>query len=108
MAYHRKESPTQNIRIAAFQEISLEVWGKEPRGSSVLTVQAFKRALPQNTRGIEFASHVEPNPDGHPHYASWSGDRPGILQRRDKDGEYAAIKVFNFKNLQPKLPGNVE
>ena len=101
MAYHRKESPTQSVHIADLQERTLEVWGKEPRGSSILTVQAYKRALPPKQRGIEFASHVDPNPDGHPHVASWSGERPGIFKRYDNNGEYAAIKVFNFKNLQP-------
>lgn len=100
MSFHRKESPTQNTKIAQLQESSLEVWGKEPRGSCIPTVQAFKRMLPLNNRGIEFDTFVEPNVDGHPHLASWSGDRPGILERKDEIGEYVAIKVFNFVNKQ--------
>lgn len=103
MTYHRKESPTQSVRVAALQEQSLEVWGKEPRNSDTLKVQAFKRRLPAETRGIEFDSHVDPDPDGHPHIACWSGDRSGILGRQDAKGQYAAIKVFDFRNEQPAL-----
>ena len=101
MAFHRKESPTQSIRIAALQEFSLEVWGKEPRGSSTLTVQAYKRKLPTNERGIEFETYVLPNADGHPHYASWSGNRSGILKRKDNGSDYIAISVTSFINSQP-------
>ena len=101
MAFHRKESPTQSTRIAALQESSLEVWGKEPRGSSILAVQAYKRKLPVNERGIEFETYVLPNADGHPHYASWSGNRSGILKRKDNGSEYVAIPVSNFINSQP-------
>jgi hypothetical protein len=100
MSYHRKESPTQSIRIAALQESSLEVWGKEPRGSNIPAVQSYKRKLPDGSRGIEFDTYVEPNSDGHPHYASWSGERPGIFNRNDESGEYVAINVFNFINKQ--------
>lgn len=103
MTYHRKESPTQSVKVAALQEQSLEVWGKEPRNSDMLKVQAFKRRLPTVTRGIEFNSHVDPDPDGHPHIACWSGDRPGMLERQDENGHYAAINVFDFKNEQPPL-----
>ncbi len=102
MSYHRKESPTQSISIAELQEHSKEVWGKEPRGSDILTVQAYKRKLPTGKRGIEFDTYVEPNSDGHPHMASWSGERPGIFKRRDDTGEYVAINVFNFINKQPR------
>lgn len=104
MSYHRKESPTQSIEIAALQEASLEVWGKEPRGSSVLTVQAYKRRLPGTERGIQFDTIVVPNPDGHPHIAHWSGERPGILKRVDSKGNYIAIAVYNFTNLQTPPP----
>lgn len=103
MSYHRKESTTQTVEIAKLQEESLEVWGKEPKGSYFPTVQAYKRYLPKDERGIEFDSHVEPNPDGHPHRASWSGERPGILKRKDEKGEYVAIEVIAFKNLQPPI-----
>lgn len=103
MSFHRKESPTQSMKIAQLQEESLEVWGREPRGSSMLTVQAYKRKLPEGDRGIIFNSHVEPNPDGHPHTASWSGERSGMLKRKGKHGDYTAIKVYNFENLQPPL-----
>jgi hypothetical protein len=108
MAYHRKESPTQSVHIASLQESTLEVWGKEPRGSSTLTVQAYKRKIPAKTRGIEFETHTDPNPDGHPHIASWSGERPGILKRNENDQDFAAISVFNFKNLQPLIRGETE
>ena len=107
MAFHRKESTTQTVHVASLQEATLEVWGKEPRGSSTLTVQAYKRKLPASERGIEFETHVPPNPDGHPHYASWSGNRPGLLSRKDSGQDYAAIFVFNFKNNQPPPQGGV-
>ena len=104
MAYHRIESPTQSVRIAAKQETSLEVWGREPRGGSpFLKVQAYKRLLPHSERGIQFDAHILPDPDGHPHRACWSGDRPGILSREDETGEFIAINVFNFKNAQPPM-----
>lgn len=103
MSYHRKESPTQNVEIAKKQEETLEVWGREPRGSNIKTVQAYRKRLPAGTRGIEFDSHVIPNPDGHPHIASWSGERAGILNRNDDKGEFIAIRVINFKNKQPKI-----
>jgi hypothetical protein len=103
MAYHRKESPTQTVNIASLQEASLEVWGKEPQGSSILTVQAYKRRLPNGDRGIEFDTHVPPNPDGHPFYASWSGERPGIFIRQADGQDFAAIVVINFQNKQPPL-----
>lgn len=101
MAFHRKESPTQSVAIALLQENSQEVWGKEPRGSNIPTVQAYKRKLTERNRGIEFDTYVEPNSDGHPHTASWSGERPGIFNRNDDKGDYVAINVFNFVNKQP-------
>ena len=103
MTFHRKESPTQNSDIASLQESSLEVWGKEPRGSSILTVQAYKKKLPASERGIEFDSFVTPDPDGHPHIASWSGARSGIMNRSDGPVDYVAIKVNNFQNRQLPL-----
>jgi len=103
MSYNRQESKTQTVHVAALQEKSLEVWGKEPRGSSFLKVQAYKRALPDSVRGINFDSHVEPDPDGHPHIACWSGERPGVFQRQDTGIDYVGIKVVNFKNAQPEL-----
>lgn len=103
MAYHRKESPTQSSKIASLQESSLEVWGREPRGSNTPQVQAYKRHLDFNSRGIEFDSLVIPDPSGHPHIASWSGDRPGILQRTNEKINYVAINVFNFKNRQSAM-----
>jgi hypothetical protein len=100
MSFHRKESDTQTPHIAKLQQQSLEVWGKEPRGSNFLAVQAYKRRLPEGKRGIEFDTFVLPNPDGHPHNATWSGERPGIMNRNDDTGEYVAINVFNFINQQ--------
>lgn len=103
MAYHRIESPTQSALIASLQESSNEVWGREPRGSSILQVQAYKRNLQRESRGIEFDSYVIPDPTGHPHIASWSGERPGILERKNEQHDFVAIKVFNFKNRQPAI-----
>ncbi len=103
MAYHRIESETQCSHIAVKQESSLEVWGREPRCSDIRQVQAYKRGLQRGIRGIEFDSQVIPDPTGHPHIASWSGERLGILQRKDDQHDYVAIKVFDFKNLQPAI-----
>jgi hypothetical protein len=103
--YHRKESPTQSVRIAMLQEKSLEVWGKEPRGSCFPKVQAFKGRLEHVARGIEFDTHVEPDPDGHPHIACWSGQRDGVFLRPDSLGDYVAIKVHHFLNNQPQAEG---
>lgn len=77
------------------------MWGREPRGGQIPQVQAYKRSLRQGNRGIEFDSHVIPDPTGHPHIASWSGERPGIYHRKDDHHDFVAIKVFNFKNRQP-------
>lgn len=103
MSYNRLESPTQSIQIAKLQETSLEVWGREPRGSDLRQVQAYKRSLPRGSRGIEFDTYVIPDPTGHPHIASWSGERPGVFPRKNEQYDYVAISVFNFKNLQPAI-----
>lgn len=100
MAYYRLESDTQTVEIAALQEASLEVWGREPRGSDILQVQAFKGFLPDAVRGIEFDAHIVPDPSGHPFIANWSGERPGIFARSNDKGDFVAINVFDFKNSQ--------
>ena len=101
MSYHGKESVTQTPEVARLQEKSMEIWGREPRGSSILKVQAFKKKLPLRARGVEFDSYVVPDPDGHPHIASWSGKRSGILSRNSGDTNFIAIKVIKFVNKQP-------
>jgi len=73
-----------------------------------MKVQAFKRSLPKSTRGIQFQTYVEPDPDGHPHIACWSGDRPGLFERSDAQGDFVAIQVHDFKNEQPPVEGGVE
>ena len=78
------------------QETSLEIWGKPSRYTLSPQVRAYVGGLPENSRGVEFETDVEPDPDCPPGIAKWSGPRPGVKVEND----CAKIKVKSLKNRQ--------
>jgi hypothetical protein len=76
-----------------------EIWGKEARGSSILSVKAYVGILAG--RGIQFTTEIRPHPNQSPLEARWYyPDTPGVLCRRKGDQDYAAIPAA-IENLQP-------
>jgi hypothetical protein len=98
--YHRVESSTQTQEDAVMQVETGEIWGKEPYGSQFLVVQAYRMALSEGKRGIQFTTEVRPQRgSGTPFEARWYYQHtPGVLLRQKGGRDYAAIpaKVQNF------------
>lgn len=94
--FYRRESSTQTVQVAQRQVESGEIWGRAPRYSDAPTVQAYRGALPGNTRGIEFRTDVPPDPGSPPRQAQWTGPRPGVRV----EGEFAKITVEITRNTQ--------
>jgi hypothetical protein len=66
------------------------VWGKEARGSALLSVKAYIGVL--NGRGIQFTTDILPHPNQSPFEARWYYPiTPGVLQRSKNGQEYACI-----------------
>jgi hypothetical protein len=91
--YHRRKSSSQTEEDARKQIASQEMWGTECRNTAsglFPAVKAWRNQIDRKSqRGIEFITTVDPDPNNHPHFAYWSGDREGV---RNEDG-YAKIKV---------------
>jgi hypothetical protein len=102
--FHRRESPTQTVNDAKLQQSSMEIWGKEARFSSLLSVKAYRGAIKALQMGVEFDTAVAPQKGGgSPFEARWyHGSTPGVVKRTDSAGtDYAAIPVTRLDNRQP-------
>jgi hypothetical protein len=64
--FHRLQSPTQDDHTAQLQMQSQEMWGRARRGSDIPQVQAYTGPLPRGAKGIEFTTHVAPDPQQPP------------------------------------------
>ncbi len=94
--FHRLESPTQTAEDAAHQEDSREIWGRVGRYELAPSVKAYDGPLPENARGVEFMTSVEPDPATPPGRVSWRAGREGVRL----DGEFAKIPARITKNRQ--------
>src|SRR5438270_7729362 len=92
--YHRRESTTQTPEVAQKQEKSGEIWGRAPVWSDRPKVQAYRGQLPEDVRGIEFTTEIEPDPGQPPHRAAWSRPEAGVRI----EGEFAKITATVVKN----------
>jgi hypothetical protein len=101
--YNRRESPTQTRKDALLQVQSLEIWGREARGSVLLSVKAYRGILPAGERGIEFKTEVLPERgSGTPYEARWYYPQtPGTMLRTKGNIDYAAIPALEVVNRQP-------
>jgi hypothetical protein len=100
--FHRLESPTQTSEDALRQVQSKEIWGRAARGSSLLSVRAYRKSIPAGRPGIEFTTPVEPDRgSGSPYEARWYYPyTPGVLLRTKNNEDFAAIPA-DVTNLQP-------
>lgn len=90
--FHRRESRTQTPEDAKMQVKSGEVWGKEARWSSVLSVKAYTGQLVG--RGIQFTTAIPPHPNQSPFEAHWYyPNTPGTMLRTKDGRDYAAISA---------------
>ncbi len=94
--FHRLESPTQTAEDAARQEDSCEMWGRVGRYELTPKVKAYDGPLPENARGVEFMTSVEPDLATPPGRVSWRAGRDGVKL----DGEFAQIPATITKNRQ--------
>jgi hypothetical protein len=97
--FHRRESPTQTPEDALMQVQSGEIWGKEARWSSLLSVKAYVGML--EDRGIQFTTEILPHPDQSPLEARWYyPNTPGVMLRTKNAQDYACITA-KIVNCQP-------
>ncbi|MEU8160051.1 polymorphic toxin-type HINT domain-containing protein [Micromonospora parva] len=98
--FHRLWSPTQGDEVAAQMVDSGELWGRVARISfqDRPMVQAYRGALPDGKRGVEFYTPVQPlSPrNSPPGEARWPVGLPGV---RHED-VYAKIKIIVTRNTQ--------
>ena len=92
--YHRIMSPTQTFALSRIQEKSGEIWGGEPRGSSLPSVQAFKGPLPKGRLGIEFVTDIIPAMNQLSGEVRWRNNIPGVKTRISKGAKFAVIKCW--------------
>lgn len=91
--FHRRECRTQTPEDAKAQVESGEVWGKEARWSSILSVKAYVGQLVG--RGIQFTTDIAPHPNQSPFEARWYyPDTPGVMRRTKGGRDYAAITAI--------------
>lgn len=100
--YFRLEGPTQTSEDAILQTKSGEIWGREARGSNLLSVKAYRGSLQPSQRGVDFTTPVLPERgSGTPYEARWYYPQtPGTLLRNRDGVDYAAIPA-NVINRQP-------
>lgn len=80
VTFYRRECRTQTSQDAKLQVRSGEIWGKEARYSSILSVKAYVGTL--NGRGIEFTTKIPPHPNQSPLEAHWYyPNTPGVMLR---------------------------
>ena len=95
--YHRLESPSQSTQVAAQQQQSSQIWGRAARWSDMLSVKAYRGALPGGARGVEFTTTVAPHSATHPTLVQWYQSDPGV--QSGPDG-YVWIAVRITRNTQ--------
>ncbi|MFK3978986.1 RHS repeat-associated core domain-containing protein [Micromonospora sp. NPDC050397] len=98
--YHRLESPTQKPEVADQMVKSGELWGRVSRVSfqDRPMVQAYRGALPDGKRGVEFYTPIKPlSPrNSPPGEARWVAGMPGVRE----EGDFAKIPIFITRNTQ--------
>jgi hypothetical protein len=101
--FHRLETSLQSSTDAVLQHQSMEIWGREPYGSSFLVVQAYRGPLPTGERGVEFDTDIPPERgSGGPREARWYFPNTPRVMLRSRNGEdFACISVSRFVNRQP-------
>ncbi len=98
LLYHRLEAyPNQTPEVAAMQQASGEIWGQEGRLGSMAQVRAFRGALPEDARGIEFTTPIPPEAGQIPWARWYPGRQPGVFVN---DKGYAVLPVTVTKNTQ--------
>ena len=99
--FHRRESDTQTIEVAASQVASGEIWGRTPQHGMCPTVQAYAGPIQPGQRGIQFETDTVPQNTGSPIEARWYlGITPGV-QERHRNGELFASITADVTNHQP-------
>ena len=76
--YHRIQDAQLNEAMQQEGRVS----GKAPRNifaGAWPKVKAYVGPLPSGQTGIEFSTHVQPDPNTPPGRACWSKGRPGVL-----------------------------
>ncbi len=64
-------------------------------------MQAYRGPLPEGARGIEFITHVPPDPNTPPETAYWRPTRPGVALMDVGGFEYAVLStVVVTRNTQ--------
>ena len=99
--FHRLRSPkTQTTQLAAEQMRSHVLLGKEARGSSLLSVKAYRGPLPTGQHGIEFYTVARPS-NAHPHLVFWYGNHKDVWDVNHQSEAYALIVVDVVKADYP-------
>jgi hypothetical protein len=101
MPYHRLESPTQTSMDAQIQTASGELWGRASSTSNLPAAKAYRNALPDRTRGIEFETPIAPTKgSGTPYEARWYTGTAGVRLVQSSGIDYAVISISVTKNAQ--------
>ena len=96
--FHRVASTTQTEQDALKQKEMGQILGRAGRGSSVLTVKAYRGSLPPNHSGVEFFTSVSPNRgSASPFEARWYAGDFGVSVIKREGEEFAAIPAFITK-----------
>jgi hypothetical protein len=86
---------------AQIQTTSRELWGRAASSSTIPAVKAYRNALPNGARGIEFETEIAPTAgSGNPHEARWYLGTPGVRLIQVGGIDYAAIRITVTKNTQ--------
>lgn len=101
--FHRLESRTQTPETATIQVQTGEIWGRVARGGQNPCVKAYRNAMPNGSRGIEFTTQIAPHPGaGSPFDARWyHPETPGVQLKHNTANEDFAVITATVKNLQP-------
>jgi hypothetical protein len=91
--YHRIHTPSQTEQTARLQFASGQVWGREAKWSSLLSVKAYRGPLPPTDEGIEFYTDVQPSPGQHPSDVFWYAGTHGVTVAPIDGRDFAIITV---------------
>ena|SRR5713101_3412449 len=101
MPYHRLESPTQTSADAKRQTSSGELWGRPSSTSTIPAAKAYRNALPNPKRGIEFDTAIVPTKgSGTPYEARWYAGTAGVRQIQSGGIDYAVVSIRVTRNSQ--------